>query len=321
MTLQAETPTEQHKNELTPQQEANAKAAMSVAKKVGLLAIFVYIAGFIVLLAAYGLSGEKNEEFNIVQPFHLDNWFTIAGPIEFNKGVLYLLLTTAITIGILLYVAKSMTMRPNRVQTAVEAFYDLIRSMTRDNMDEDLAKKWFPLVGTLFVFILVTNLLGYIPLPVNSAEKIFNGNFPSFQLYAADTNVAVPLVLALGVWLAFNYEGIKAHGFGGYIKSLVPSGVSKGMLVLLYPLEILSNILRLLSLTVRLWANLLAGHLLIDFMGGNMAVLLGRPFLGWLTLPLGIAIFLFEAVLIAGLQAFIFAILTAMYIGSATHSH
>jgi F-type H+-transporting ATPase subunit a len=320
MTLQAETPTES-RNELTPQQEANAKAGMSVVKKVGLLAIAVYLLGFILLIAAYGLSGEKNEEFNIVQPFHLDNWFTIVGPIEFNKGVLYLLMTTAITLGILLYVAKRMTMRPNRVQTAVEAFYDLIRSMTRDNMDEDLAKKWFPLVGTLFVFILVTNLLGYIPLPVNSAEKIFNDSFPSFQLYAADTNVAVPLVLAFGVWLAFNYEGVKAHGFGGYIKSLVPSGVSKGMLVLLYPLEILSNILRLLSLTVRLWANLLAGHLLIDFMGGNMAVLLGRPFLGWLTLPLGIAIFLFEAVLIAGLQAFIFAILTAMYIGSATHSH
>jgi F-type H+-transporting ATPase subunit a len=316
MTLQAETPTES-RNELTPQQEANAKAGMSVVKKVGLLAIAVYLLGFILLIAAYGLSGEKNEEFNIVQPFHLDNWFTIVGPIEFNKGVLYLLMTTAITLGILLYVAKRMTMRPNRVQTAVEAFYDLIRSMTRDNMDEDLAKKWFPLVGTLFVFILVTNLLGYIPLPVNSAEKIFNDSFPSFQLYAADTNVAVPLVLAFGVWLAFNYEGVKAHGFGGYIKSLVPSGVSKGMLVL----EILSNILRLLSLTVRLWANLLAGHLLIDFMGGNMAVLLGRPFLGWLTLPLGIAIFLFEAVLIAGLQAFIFAILTAMYIGSATHSH
>ena len=101
-------------------------------------------------------------------------------------------------------------MRPNRVQTAVEAFYDLIRSMTRDNMDERLAKKWFPLVGTLFVFILVTNLLGYIPLPVNSSEKIFNGNFPSFQLYAADTNVAVPLILALGVWGVFNYEGVRA---------------------------------------------------------------------------------------------------------------
>jgi F-type H+-transporting ATPase subunit a len=318
MTLQTEMPTETRPS---PEPDQNTKQGMSVVKKVGLLAVAVYLLGFVVIIAAWGLSGTKNEEFNIVQPFHLDRWFKIVGPIEFNKGVLYLLLTTAITLGILLWVAKQMTMRPNRVQTAVESFYDLIRSMTRDNMDEHLAKKWFPLVGTLFVFILVTNLLGYVPLPVNSAEKIFGGNFPSFQLYAADTNVAVPLILALGVWIVFNYEGVKAHGFGGYIKSLVPSGVGKGMLFMLYPLEILSNILRLLSLTVRLWANLLAGHLLIDFMGGNMAVLLGRPFLGWLTLPLGIAIYLFEAVLIAGLQAFIFAILTAMYIGSATQSH
>ena len=320
MTLQAETPVETAPSP-EPEPEQSAKPGMSVVKKVGLLAGAVYILGFVVMIAAYGLSGTKNEDFNIVQPFHLDNWFHIVGPIDFNKGVLYLLLTTAITLGLLVWVAKKMTMRPNRVQTAVEAFYDLIRSMTRDNMDEKLAKKWFPLVGTLFVFILVTNLLGYIPLPVNSSEKIFGGHFPSFQLYAADTNVAVPLILALGVWGVFNYEGVRAHGFLGYIKSLVPSGVSKGMLFMLYPLEILSNFLRLLSLTVRLWANLLAGHLLIDFMGGNMAVLLGRPFLGWLTLPLGIAIYLFECALIAGLQAFIFAILTAMYIGSATHSH
>ena len=99
------------------------------------------------------------------------------------------------------------------------------------------------------------------------------------------------------------------------------SGIGKGMLVMIYPLEILSHFLRLLSLTVRLWANLLAGHLLIDFMGGNMAVLLGMPVLGWFTLPLGIAIFVFECALIAGLQAFIFAILTAIYLGSAVRSH
>jgi F-type H+-transporting ATPase subunit a len=325
MTIQSEMPTEtgppQTPDETEQSPGHKAKPGMSVGKQIGLLAVTIYIAGFVVMIAFFGLSGTKNEDFNIVQPFHLDRWFKIVGPIDFNKGVLYLLLTTAITLGILLWVAKRMNMRPNRVQTAVEAFYDLTRRMTRDNMDEALARKWFPLVATLFVFILVTNLLGYIPLPVNSAEKIFGGNFPSFQLYAADTNVAVPLILALGVWIVFNYEGVRAHGALGYIKSLVPSGVSKGMLFMLYPLEILSNFLRLLSLTVRLWANLLAGHLLIDFMGGNMAVLLGRPYLGWLTLPLGIAIYLFEAVLIAGLQAFIFAILTAMYIGSATHSH
>src|SRR5207248_9694122 len=176
------------------------------------------------------------------------------GPLDFNKGVLYLLLTTAITVGILVWAARRMTTRPNRVQTAVELLYDMIRKLTRDNMDERMARKWFPLVFTLFVFIAVTNLLGYIPLPINSAEPISVGGvqFPSFQIYAADTNVAVPLILALGVFLAYNFEGLRAKGLIGYVKSLVPSGVGGGMLLFMYPLEILSHFLRLLSLTVRL---------------------------------------------------------------------
>jgi len=296
---------------------------MSRNKQIAYGVLGGYIIGLIIIGAAFGFHGHKNEEFNIVQPFHLDRWFKIAGPVDFNKGVLYLLITTGITIGVLLWVARRMQMKPNRVQTAVEWLYDIARNMTRENMDEDMAKKWFPLVFSLFVFILVTNLIGYLPLPVNSEDELNIGgaHIPSFQLYAADTNVAMPLILAFGVFIAYNVEGFRAHGFRGYIKSLVPTGVGKGMLVMIYPLEILSHFLRLLSLTVRLWANLLAGHLLIDFMAGDMAVLLGLPALGWLTLPLGVAIFLFECALIAGLQAFIFAILTAIYLGSAVRSH
>jgi len=207
------------------------------------------------------------------------------------------------------------------MQVAVEAGYELMSKVTRENMSEKLAKKWFPLVFTLFVFILVSNLIGYIPLPVDSENtfKVFGASIPSFQIYAAVTNVAVPLVLALGVFVAYNVEGVRTHGGFGYLKSLIPAGVGGPMLILIFPLEILSNfVLRPLSLTIRLWANLLAGHLLIEFMAGNLAVLLGLQLLGWFTLPLGVIIFLFEAVLIAGLQAFIFAILTAIYIGGAT---
>lgn len=301
----------------TSPQKSNAK------KKIIRSVLAIYFGGAIIIGAGFGLHGHKNEEFNIVQPFHIDNWKHLFGPISLNKGVLYLLITAAITLGLMLGVARRMTMRPNRVQTAVEWLYDLTRTMTRENMDEDMARKWFPLVATLFVFILVTNLIGYIPLPVNTEDKINIGghHIPSFQLYAADTNVAVPLILATGVFLAYNIEGLRAHGLVGYVKSLVPTGIGKGMLVMIYPLEILSHFLRLVSLTVRLWANLLAGHLLIDFMAGNLAVLLGMPVLGWITLPLGIAIFVFECALIAGLQAFIFAILTAIYLGSAVRHH
>jgi len=297
-------------------------ATMSPRRKITWGIVLVYVVGLVVFGVVYGLHEHQNTAFNIVSPYHLTTWAHL-GPIDLNKGVLYLLITVVITIGICLYVARHMEMRPNRVQTAVEWMYDLSKRLTNDSMDEQMARRWFPLVFTLFVFVLVTNLLGYIPLPINTGDKIniAGAHLPSFQIYAADTNVALPLVLALAVFVAYNVEGLRHHGFRGYLKSLVPSGVGGGMLLFLFPLEIMSHFLRLLSLTIRLWANLLAGHLLIDFMAGDMAVLLGMPIIGWFTLPLGIAIYLFECVLIAGLQAFIFAILASIYLGGAVESH
>jgi F-type H+-transporting ATPase subunit a len=296
---------------------------MTQRRKIGYGILGAYLLGVVVFVVLFGAKGHKNASFLPQEEFHLLTWVKLFGPIQLDKGVLYLFIAGAITIGIMVWVSKRMTMRPNRVQTAVEAFYNLSTGMTRDNMDPKMAKKWFPVVCTLFVFILVSNLIGYIPLPVNSGEKfhLFGLAIPSFQIYAADTNVGFPLTLALIVFLAFNIEGIRAHGFIGYVKSLVPRGVEGGMKVLIFPLEILSNFLRLLSLTIRLWANLLAGHLLIAFMAGDLAVLLGLQVLGWITLPFGIAIFIFEAVLIAGLQAFIFAILAAIYLGGAVSHH
>jgi F-type H+-transporting ATPase subunit a len=216
-----------------------------------------------------------------------------------------------------------MRMRPNRVQVAVEWLYDFSRQMSRENMDDRLTRKYFPLVATLFVFIMVTNLIGYIPLPLETTNtfNVFGVHVPAFQIYAADTNVAFPLILALMVFLIFNYEGVRYHGPIGYVKSLIPGGVGKGLLPLIVVIEILSVFLRLLSLTIRLWANLLAGHLLIAFMGGELGVLVGQPFISWFLLPLGVAIFVFEATLIAVLQAFIFAILTSIYIGDSVQGH
>jgi len=295
---------------------------ISRGRKIAYSIALVYLVGLVGFAVAFGVKGHKNEGFKVIDAFHLETWFHIAGPLNFDKGVLYLLLASLTTLGIMLWVSRHMQRRPGRVQVAVEAGYDLMSQITRDNMDEQRTRKWFPLIFTLFVFILTSNLIGYIPLPVDSGEtfRLFGVNIPSFQIYAAVTNVAVPLVLTLCVFFAYNIEGVRAHhGVRGYVKSLIPQGVGGPMLLFMYPLELISNfILRPLSLTIRLWANLLAGHLLIDFMAGNLAVLLGLQLLGWLTLPLGVIIYLFEAVLIAGLQAFIFAILTAIYLGGAT---
>jgi F-type H+-transporting ATPase subunit a len=210
------------------------------------------------------------------------------------------------------------------VQTAVEVLFGLMRdNITHGNMDDSMAAKWFPFVGALFLFIWFCNLIGYVPLPTNSGEKfdIFGAHIPTFALYAATANVSVPLALALITFIAFNWEGIRAHGPFGYVKSLIPAGVTGPILILIAPLEVISTFMRLISLTVRLFANILAGHMIILFMTGGLAVILGASWLGWLTLPAGILLYLFELGLVATLQAFIFATLSAIYLGGAVSHH
>jgi F-type H+-transporting ATPase subunit a len=300
---------------------------MSRGRKIGWSVFGVWLGGIVVFAILFGVTAHKapdvaNSVFSPTNEFKLDTWFKV-GPVSFNKGVLYLLLTVGVTLAVMLYIAKRLQQRPGRLQVAVEMFYELTRRLSKENLDGKLERKYFPLIATIFVFILVSNLIGYIPLPVNSGEtfKVFGAHIPSLQIYAADTNIAFPLILALGVFVLFTYEGVKHHGPIGYVKSLMPGGVQGPIVGLIFPIEILSNFLRLISLTVRLWANLLAGHLLIAFMGGELGVLVGLQLVSWFLLPFGVAIFIFEAVLIAGLQAFIFAILTAIYIGGAVESH
>ena len=113
------------------------------------------------------------------------------------------------------------------MQTAVETLYALMRdNITRGNMDDAMARKWFPFIGTLFLFIWYSNLIGYIPLPTNTEHPFHIGGIeiPSFAIYAATANISIPLVLALVVFVAYNVEGIRAKGFIGYLKSLIPAG-------------------------------------------------------------------------------------------------
>jgi F-type H+-transporting ATPase subunit a len=283
----------------------------------------IYVLGMVVLIAAFG-SGTKNDEFQPQNEFYLDPWINLPGSFDITKAVLYLLIATILTIGTMMYVANRMQARPNRVQTAVEMMYSFTRDqITRNSMDEAMAKKWFPFLATIFFFILFNNLIGYIPLPTNNLEKvdIFGLQIPAFAIFAATANVSVPLVLALLVFIAYNVEGIRKKGPLGYLKSLIPSGVEGGMAAFIFVLEFMSNFMRLISLTVRLFANILAGHLIILFMSGGLAVLLGMEAIGWLTLPIGVAIFLFEVGLVAALQAFIFATLSAIYLGGAVADH
>jgi F-type H+-transporting ATPase subunit a len=279
----------------------------------------VWIGGIVVLGAIYGFSGTRNTAFEPQNEFKLDNWVDL-GIFSINKAVLYLVLAALATCVSMIYIAKRMQERPNKVQTAVELLYQLMHdNIAAGNLDKKMTARWFPFIGALFLFIMFSNLVGYIPLPTNTEHEIsvLGMHIPAFSLYAATANLSIPLVLALLVFFSYTFEGIRAKGPIGYLKGLVPGGVTGGMAVAIFFLEVLSNFMRILSLTIRLFANILAGHLIILFMAGALAVILGIAALGWFTIPFGIALFAFEVGLVAALQAFIFATLTAIYLGGA----
>jgi F-type H+-transporting ATPase subunit a len=291
----------------------------SNAKRTLLILAGVWIGGIVVLGAIYGLHGTRNKVYEPQNEFKLESWVHL-GIFSINKAVLYLVLAAIATCVSMIYIARRMQQRPNKVQAAVELLYELMRNqITGSAMSEEMAAKWFPFVGALFLFIMFSNLIGYIPLPTNAEHKIDIAglHIPSFSLYAATANLSIPLVLALVVFCSYTFEGVRAKGPIGYLKGLVPGGVQGGMAGAIFLLEVLSNFMRILSLTIRLFANILAGHLIILFMAGALAVILGITALGWFTLPFGVLLFAFEVGLVAALQAFIFATLTAIYLGGA----
>ncbi len=295
---------------------------MSTKAKV-FLGIAIWLGGAIALVALIPSEG-KDEAFQPQNEFKLDNYVTLElGPIDMSitKAVIYLWIATALTCFAMVWIARRMQQKPNKVQAATEVFYNLTyKDITNDNMPEKMAAKWFPFIATLFFFIWFSNFIGLIPLPFNTHETIdiFGLEVPSLALYAATANLSIPLVLTLFVFVAYQVEGIRARGFIGYFKSWIPQGTPGAMKPFIFTIEAISQFVRIISLSVRLFANVLAGHLLILFMGGGLAVLLGLAALGWLTLPLAIVFFLFEIVLVATLQAFIFSILTSIYFGEAT---
>jgi F-type H+-transporting ATPase subunit a len=304
---------------------APQRDGMSTKTKV-LIGLGIYLAVAILLLLIFGNAG-KNEAFKPQNEFKLEPWISIhlgSLDLSINKAVLYLVLASALTIATMTWIARRMQEKPNRVQTAVEVAYDLTKNtITGGSLHGELARKWFPFISALFFWIWFSNMLGFLPLPTNTEHHftLFGLEVPSFAIYAATANIAIPLVLTLVVWLSYHVEGIRSKGFVPYFKSWLPPGlesmspVGKGAI---FVIEVISHFVRVISLSVRLFANILAGHLLLLFMGGGLAVLLGIAALGALTFPLAFAFFIFEVGLVATLQAFIFSTLSAIYIGGAT---
>jgi F-type H+-transporting ATPase subunit a len=292
-----------------------------------LLGVGLYLLIMIALVVFVGSDG-KNEEFQPQNEFKLEPWISIdiAGiDLSINKAVLYLFLAAVATMATMVFIARRMSAKPNRVQMAIEVAYELTRTnIARGNLESDrMLARWFPFLAALFFFIFFSNMIGYIPLPTNTEHPIdiFGLEVPAFALYAATANLSIPLVLTLVVWIAYHVEGVRAKGFFPYLASWLPPGLENMNFAgkaFFFVIEAISHFARLISLSVRLFANILAGHLLLLFMGGGLAVLLGIAALGLITFPLAFAFFLLEVGLIATLQAFIFSTLTAIYLGGAT---
>jgi F-type H+-transporting ATPase subunit a len=291
-----------------------------------LIGLGAYFAIAILMFLIFGDAG-KNEEFQPQNEFKLEPWVTLElGGIDLsiNKAVVYLLLASGLTILTMVWIARRMTQKPNRVQTAIEVAYDMTKNtITGGNLEPKMASRWFPFLAALFFWIWFSNMIGFLPLPTNTEHTVdvFGVAVPSFAIYAATANLSIPLVLTLVVWVSYHVEGVRAKGLFKYLASWLPPGLedmnpaAKGFIFII---EAISHFARLISLSVRLFANILAGHLLLLFMGGGLAVLLGIAALGALTFPLAFFFFILEVGLIATLQAFIFSTLTAIYLGGAT---
>ncbi|HZO07337.1 MAG TPA: F0F1 ATP synthase subunit A [Solirubrobacterales bacterium] len=285
-----------------------------------------YLGVAILMFLIFGDEG-KNEHFQPQNEFKLEPWITIkigGVDLSINKAVVYLLLASILTIVTMLWISKRMQQKPNRVQVAIEVAYDMTKNtIAGGNLDTKMAARWFPFLAALFFWIWFSNMIGFLPLPVNTEHTvdIFGVAVPSFALYAATANLSIPLVLTLVVWVSYHVEGIRAKGFFKYFASWLPPGLedmNPAFKAFIFVIEAISHFARLISLSVRLFANILAGHLLLLFMGGGLAVLLGIAALGALTFPLAFFFFILEVGLIATLQAFIFSTLTAIYLGGAT---
>ena len=300
-----------------------------MSRRTKILLAFALLAAVMIALFALTGSHGMNTEYQPQNEFKLEDWIAIhlgGLNLSINKAVVYLLLACGLTASTMIYIAGRMQERPNKVQTAVEVIWGVMRDNIAgpNNIDREMALKWFPFIGALFLFILYSNILGYLPLPVNSGEtfNLFGAHIPAFQIYAATANISVTLVLALMVWVSYHVVGVRSKGPINYLKSWLPAGMDKVparafMVPFVFSIEVISQFVRIISLSVRLFANMLAGHLLILFMGGGLVVLVGVAALGPLTLIVATLFFIFEVVLIAGLQAFIFATLTAIYLGGA----
>jgi F-type H+-transporting ATPase subunit a len=253
-------------------------------------------------------------EFDPTEEFEQHEWVSIhigGLNLSITKAVVYLMLGCVLTILLGLFLMRGKTL--NRRQTVGEQVYEIAQvQIAEQGLPSKAIGRWFPYVASLLLFIFVVNLIGFIPLPLTG--ETWHG-IPVWGIYAATSSLSVTLALALLTFVFTHYEGVRWNGPRAYFKSWIPEA-PRPLLFLIVPLEILGQFMRLISLSVRLFANMLAGHILILTFIGLMFILESVA-LAVLTVPFATAFYLFEVVIVVGIQAFIFAALSAIYIGAA----
>jgi F-type H+-transporting ATPase subunit a len=275
--------------------------------------LIVVLSTFALLLPANAFA---RGEFDPTTEFEQHEWIPIhLGPINLSitKAVAYLMLGSVLTMLFgWVFMRTKIGSKPGRRETVGEMVYEIAQTQVAEQgLPHKAIARWFPFVASLMLFIFVVNFLGFIPLPLTG--ETYHG-IPTWGIYAATSSISVTLALALLTFVFTHYEGIKWNGPVRYFKSWIPEA-PKPLLALIVPLEILGQFMRLISLSVRLFANMLAGHILIlTFLG--LIFIFQSVALIPVIIP-AILFYVFEVVIVIGIQAFIFAALSAIYIGSA----
>ena len=264
-------------------------------------------------------------DFDPVEEFLVEPYIDLPLGLGISKAVIYLWIAAALTMLVTVFIVRrGLRVRPGGKQTGVEYVYELAeQQIARQGLPEEGMRMWFPYVAALFIFIWISNLIGFIPLPFGTHHKVdvLGLEIPQFQIYAATANLSVALALTLVTIAATHFEGVRHHGPIKYLKSWLPAGTPAFAAPLVMTIEVLSQFVRVVSLSFRLFFNLVAGHLVIAVFLALGALIGGAA--GYAILPIGVAmgtaLYLLEATLVAGIQAFIFASLSAIYIGGAIH--
>ena len=299
--------------------------------------ICLILAALLILVGAQIPADAVNAEHaaaEMIAEFNPEAYLSIPkiGPIDLSitKPVLYMWMVAFLCCGFAAWQAHRMRPKPNRKQTFVETMYDFVYSQIgKSTLPDNLFNRFMPYLASVFLFIWLMNLISFLPLPFGSESFLSEKGLPGIRdlgLYAATSNINITITLTVVTLTIVHVLGVREHGVIGYLKSWAPPG-GLFLKIFMWGIHALGELVKVVSLSVRLFANMLTGHMLILVMFTIIFVMfeqlgLYAPFVGLFTVPVAVVFFLFEVGLVATLQAYIFAVLSGSYMGmAASHDH